>query len=667
MKRLYATLCYLVVAICGYAQAVGDYRSTGNVTFGANTNWEVLTALPSTWTAASTAPAAASLSSANTVTVLAAHTISYPAPVAFASNNDFMVLIQGTINTSGAFTVSYGNGLSTVKIERSANLSLGILFTNQTFRKLVLEGTAGTPTFTFTSALTVTNSLTVNNANLVANGLTLSGNTVTVNASGNINFSAAQTISNSQLTMNFTGNGRTLTYQNPLTLSGTPGSTVNVNFSGTGGIVNVNGNYSSTNSTFNLSGSGAILSNSGAAPVLAGSVINLQSSSQQISFPNANSISLSGNSLIKLLAASGKMNLGNSSSFTGADANNYIQLGSTSTVSRQIGNNSSFTYPIGTTSYYLPLGVTNTQGGANNRQFAAGVFTGVTLDATPGGTPVAKASIVDAVWTLSQNGNSANSVTINTTWQSALEGSVFAGFTTLSQIGISQGREGSTTWSTAVLGSGGNRAGRNFISNALSIPVGVTSAFVIGQVNQNLPILLKNFTASVINQHIKLQWVALATSMDGYFEVERSTSADGKFQPLGKVAVQKVGDAIYSYIDDQPVATISYYRIRSVDENGFEVYSKTVRVNLNETPFMLNQVYPTICQETLNLSVNSDRTDKLHIRIMDMSGRLAWVKDLQAGKGTNSYSLDLSQLSGGQYILVVNNGEQIQTSRFIKK
>lgn len=693
MKRFCATLCYLIIAISGFAQAVGDYRSTGNVTFGASSNWEVLTALPATWTAASTAPAAASLSSANTVTVLTGHTLSFPANVSFASNNDFTVLIQGAIATGGS-AVSYGNGQSTVKIQRASSINYLTGFATHTFRKLVLEGTAGTPTFTFTSALKVTNSLTVINANLLIGSLILTGNTVTVNANGNITFSGTQAINTSTLSMNFTGNNRVLTFQNNLGLTGGTPSSFGVNFAGTGSTIAITGNFSSDNSLFsasfpssssnpsslqisgtidmannsliNLTGDYSRFTISGNSTQLSKSIINLQGNNQQLIYSAANTISLSSTSYIKLLGNNGLMNLGTSSSFSGVNASNYVQLSSTSRLLRQIRNNNNFTFPIGTSNYYLPLFV-NPTSGANNTNFTAGIFTDATLDATPGGTPISKTTIVDAVWILSHDANTNKQVVLNATWQSALEGSVFAGFTTLSQVGISQGVPGTTTWSSAVGGSAVDYTNNIFTSNPITIPKGTTNAFVIGQINQTLPILIKNFTANVINKNIKLQWQALATSMEGHFEVERAASQDGKFQSIGRVPVLKVGDAIYTYTDGQPLATNSYYRIRSIDENGHESLSKTIRININETPFMLNQVYPTVCRQNLNLSVNSSKADKLTVRIIDISGRLALEKHLQAGPGTNSYSLDLGRLASGQYILVLNNGEQVINSRFIRQ
>lgn len=667
MKKMYATLCYLIIAVSGFAQVIGDYRSNGNVDFTTPTRWQVLTALPSTWTAATIAPVAANLQSANKVTILPNDQLNFSTNVNFISNNDFTILIQGDIGT-GSVTASYGNGLSTVRIERSGNFNDNNVFRFHTFRKLELVGIGGTRNFTIRNPLIVTNTLNITNANLSVPSLTLSGNTVTVNAGGNLSITGPQSINNSDLTINLSGNNRTLNFQNNLTISGSTGSTVGVNFSGTGGNIFATRGFTMTNSQLNVGGSGTQLTITETTPTLVASSISMQGSNQQISFPNA-AVSLTGNSLIKLLSANGNLSLGNNATFPGANASNYIQLGSTSTVTRQIsnGNSNSFTFPIGTSAYFLPLGVTANGPGANNTIFTAGVFTGATLDGTPGGTALNKSTIVDAVWTLSQDANQGKSVNLNASWQAALEGNTFAGFTNLNQIGMSLGTQGSSSWAPAVSGSGGNLGNRNFSINSLTIPQTTTSSLVIGQVNQTLPILIKNFTATVINRKIKLQWLALATSMDGHFEVERSASQDGKFELVGKVPVHRVGDAIYTYTDEQALATDSYYRIRSVDENGHETLSKTIRVNVNETPFMLNQVYPTICRQNLNLSVNSSKSDKLTIKIIDISGRIALAKDLQAGAGTNSYSLDLGRLATGQYVVIINNGEKVYSSRFIKQ
>lgn len=694
MKLFYLTLCCILSSLLGIGQTLGDYRSNGTVDFNTTANWQVLTALPSTWTNATVAPvsALAALGNSNTITILPAHTLRFLSNVSFGSNTNFKIIIQGTVLSSSLYTVNYGTGSSTVQIERSANFSSSTNFQNHNFKNLILVGTSGTPTFSFTAALKIANSLTVTNANLSFPAISTSSSAVTVNASGNISFTGAQSLNGTALTMNFSGNTRSLNFQSTLGLSNS--GSMAVNFSGTGGSFSVGSNVSldnsnlttsfvssssspgvltfnstvslSNNSIINLNGDYATLDATSIDLQLSSSTVSLLGNNQTFTAINSATITLTNGSYIKLLASNGLLNLGTGSTFSGGNSSNYVQLGSSSYVKRQVKNNNSFAFPIGTATYYLPINLNNPPSGGSPN-FTVGVFTGATVDANPSGTPLSKSTIVDAVWLVSIDASTTNPLTVDLGWQSPLEGSVFQTLPD-NQIGLATLVRGSSTWSQATAGTAANHAAGTFTSSTYYVPpAGTQRAFALGQISIVLPVNFRNFTGYASSESSKLSWTAMTSNVNSHFEVERASSANGKFQKIAGIPAKAVGDANYDYTDLAPSKPESYYRIKIVEDNGNYSYSKTVKLSFSGLSVSVDNLYPSVCTNTVNLLISSSRSTQLQITVVDLAGRTTSTQPVVVGAGTKVYSLDVSRLAKGQYFLVMNGTQQVQTGKFIKQ
>lgn len=398
---------------------------------------------------------------------------------------------------------------------------------------------------------------------------------------------------------------------------------------------------------------------------LSGSSVNMLGTNQTLSVPNSATITLNNGSFIKLLAANGLLDLGGDVSFSGANSTNYVQLSSTSYVRRQIKNNKSFAFPIGTAGYYLPVTLNNQPSGGSPN-FTVGVFTGATIDANPSGTPISKSTIVDAVWLVSMDGSNSNPVTLDLGWQNPLEGTVFSTLPN-NQIGVSTLVKGSGTWSQAAQGTA-NRAAATFSTSVNYVPSGgVQRAFAVGQINIILPVTLSNFTGYAYNESTKLSWSGMTVSLNSRFDVERAASTSGKFEKIATIPAKATGVANYEYSDLTPSKPESYYRIKMTDENGQYFYSKTVKISFSGSALSVGNLYPSVCSSTVNLLVSSNRATQLQLSVIDMAGRVAKTQNLTIGAGSQTYSLDVSALAKGQYFLVMNSSQEIKTGRFIKQ
>jgi hypothetical protein len=100
-----------------------------------------------------------------------------------------------------------------------------------------------------------------------------------------------------------------------------------------------------------------------------------------------------------------------------------------------------------------------------------------------------------------------------------------------------------------------------------------------------LPISLLNFGAKFTpNQTVHLHWQTASERNSSFFAIERS--ADGKvFEEIDQVdaAGNSSQTLTYETFDKQPLAGISYYRLRIVDNDGTYEYSSVVSVRSDNT------------------------------------------------------------------------------------
>ncbi|ULQ52824.1 T9SS type A sorting domain-containing protein [Flavihumibacter fluvii] len=648
------------------AQTVNDYRSVGNVTLNSNTNWQRYWNPPggpniNEWVNAVTAPNGFNFGDNNTITLEVGHTLNIAATANFSSNNDFTFVIRGTVTQSGAgtpYAIDYGNGNTLVRFENTGVVNYGNIFQNHNFSDLEFLATSGTFSPTFTSRIDVDDDLVLTNTVLTFN---TTANNTTITLDDDV------TLNNSTINFNFTGNNGFVDIGDDLTMTG---STINASFLSTAnntndGDFNVNGIMSLTNSSFNLNGNYADLtqiSGSDENITLNNSSINLNGDNQVFDIDESIT-TFSNNSSITLLGANGQLLLDNGETIAG-NSTNYIHLSPTSTVSRQINVNTNFFFPIGTSTTYLPVTINSTNSGSNP-VYTVGVFQGASTNAQPGGPSSYKPPIVDAIWTIQQDGVTPKDVTLTFEWQNGLEGTVFNGLGD-AQVGIGSYNTASSSWSPAAAGTGDNSA-NTFTTNSISLLNATSNSFAIAQLSFSLPLLSRNFTAIPINGQVKLDWIGVATHSTAYFEVERSSTLNGKFAKLATIPVSAVGEAKYQYADASPIQPEGYYRIRIIDELNRVSYTKTLKVNLSGNYFTLNTIYPTVTTSQLNLLISSTRQKQVKVNVIDQQGRTVMVKNLTIGTGSQSYTLNVSQLAGGQYFLLLNSGAETINGRFIKQ
>ena len=172
-----------------------------------------------------------------------------------------------------------------------------------------------------------------------------------------------------------------------------------------------------------------------------------------------------------------------------------------------------------------------------------------------------------------------------------------------------------------------------------------------------LPVELSAFTATAVNEGVRLLWKTLSESNSDRFIIE--TSRDGiNFTALSekKAAGYSSTPLNYSYLHASAFSGTSYYRLKQVDQDGKYKYSKIVQAGFSENNTM--QVHPN--PATTNLVIRhklAKGNEKL--QVITSQGNLALQLILQ--KGTKETRLGALRLKRGLYFIVISDGEERQT------
>jgi hypothetical protein len=164
----------------------------------------------------------------------------------------------------------------------------------------------------------------------------------------------------------------------------------------------------------------------------------------------------------------------------------------------------------------------------------------------------------------------------------------------------------------------------------------------------SLPVFLKNFSASVSQGNVSLNWSTSAEIGSKNYVIERSV--DGKnFSPVG--TVDAAGSSLvlqkYSFVD-QNVVGAAYYRLDMIDIDAKHEYSKIVYVNTGKGTGKVT-VGPTVFSDYIQLfGISSAELTRANVQVFNLTGQEVQYRVT----GANAITLNESAPSG-MYILKV--------------
>jgi len=306
---------------------------------------------------------------------------------------------------------------------------------------------------------------------------------------------------------------------------------------------------------------------------------------------------------------------------------------------RKLGNDA-FTFPVGDGGTLRPISISAPS--SITDEFTARFFR--TLHPF-GGVATYTAPLLTVseceYWTLDRTGTSNVFVTLG--WQTTeCTGPYVTEPTTLEVA-----RWNGTQWVSHGQGSFTGSSAAGTVTSAIA--VSSFSPFALGSttLSNPLPITLLDFNAIVETSQVVLQWRTASEINSSYFVVQRSATG-AEFETIGHVAAVHFSQLVlgYTYVDENPLAGKSYYRLKMIDQDGTSEFSKIIFVNFDE---QLLQFYPNPTTDILHL------TQPRRIKVSTLLG----ITVLQPVEEVMKITLP-PDLAAGTYLLQTDQGEMFR-------
>jgi len=189
------------------------------------------------------------------------------------------------------------------------------------------------------------------------------------------------------------------------------------------------------------------------------------------------------------------------------------------------------------------------------------------------------------------------------------------------------------------------------------------------QSKSTLPIHLISFQGNMNkNNKVTLNWTVADNEIADNFEVERSFNGKD-FTTVGVVfASEKMGTENYMFYETTIGTDKVMYRLKMIDKNHEVNYSRILIFQLKSTTTNNIKIIGNPVNDKLTFSYTSPATQMIDVKVYDISGRVLLNKKVNSLEGSNMISLPLSStFKAGMYVVEVNNGTELQSSKFVKQ
>lgn len=167
-----------------------------------------------------------------------------------------------------------------------------------------------------------------------------------------------------------------------------------------------------------------------------------------------------------------------------------------------------------------------------------------------------------------------------------------------------------------------------------------------------LPVLLKSFTARLVNGKVHLRWITTAETNNQSFTIERAGS-EQRFAAIGTIpgSGNSGTERTYEFVDDKPLTDINYYRLLQTDVSGAERRFEVKRI-MNRNGFKsLVIIASNPFAGELSAFINVSKPQKVLVTITDINGKRLVQSNSLYAEGTTEISLPTTQLPRGIYFL----------------
>jgi hypothetical protein len=178
---------------------------------------------------------------------------------------------------------------------------------------------------------------------------------------------------------------------------------------------------------------------------------------------------------------------------------------------------------------------------------------------------------------------------------------------------------------------------------------------------------LVSFTAQTKNQSVELNWLTASEENNEGFHIERRKE-NKEWEAIGFVKGRGTSATTnhYSFLDNNPIAGVNYYRLRQVDFDAAFEYSKVVSAEVKGRLSSF-KVFPNpVPAGVTSMQIQMERGEDGLLEIFDLQGRKVFVQEIVSNEDAEMLvPVNLGNLSEGLYLLTFKTGGEILTERLI--
>jgi hypothetical protein len=164
-----------------------------------------------------------------------------------------------------------------------------------------------------------------------------------------------------------------------------------------------------------------------------------------------------------------------------------------------------------------------------------------------------------------------------------------------------------------------------------------------------LPVELYSFDVVNNNENVNIIWVTASEINNDYFIVERSANGSD-WEEIKRIngAGNSTQTISYSETDNNPLAGVSYYRLKQVDYDGKFSYSDIKAINIEQDTTFVS-IFPNPTNGKVTIEASNDELDNL--KVYSLIGQDVTNKIILISISDNYVVMDLSNLPSDFYIV----------------
>lgn len=191
--------------------------------------------------------------------------------------------------------------------------------------------------------------------------------------------------------------------------------------------------------------------------------------------------------------------------------------------------------------------------------------------------------------------------------------------------------------------------------------------------SNSIPVELTSFTARIINEYVRLDWITAAELNNSGFEIEKRASSNqsvtGMWNTIGFVPGFGTSTEKHIYLfDDKNLEVGKYqYRLKQIDFDGTYKYSDIAEINfVLPVEFSVKQNYPNPFNPVTSIQYTIASKQFVTLKVYDILGNeVAKLVDEFKPAGSYEVNFDASGLSSGVYFYKITSGKFVETRKML--